>query len=176
MKPCRPDGQVCDRETRGLLQRRPVRTTRQLTTLIGKEANHLEEAQAGIFGRDEILNEYVDPDRDPWTHLVLPAIEILGSSKVAEKAALNRRTVNRAVRGTASRRNTSSRIAEAVKALVSERSDADSKRMPLDQMLMAFLDEAPKHICNECGTSLAGRNRNTRFCNDKCRMRYRRPQ
>ena len=71
-----PDGKVCARDTRGPLQRRPVRTTHPQVTFIGKESNHLQEAQAGIMGRDEILNEYPDPERDPWQHLVLPAIDL----------------------------------------------------------------------------------------------------
>ena len=175
LKSLGPDGQVCDRETRGLLQRRPVRTTRQLVTLIGKESNHLEEAQVGIYGRDEILNEYADPDRDPWTHLVLPAIEILGAPVVAERAGLNRRTVNRAVRGTVARRKTRNRIAGAVKELiVGQGHGLYSKGTPVDQMLMAFLERTADPKCRECGSPLDGRRRGTRFCDDRCRMRYRR--
>ena len=49
-----------------------------------------------------------------------------------------------------------------------------SKGTPVDQMLMAFLEGATKPACEECGSLLDGRRRNTQFCDDRCRMRYRR--
>ncbi len=176
LKSLGPDGQVCGRETKGLLQRRPVRTTQPLVTMIGKESNHLEEAQAGMMGRDEILNEYPDPERDPWQQLVLPAIERLGAPIVAGRAGVDRRTVQRALRGTMPRPNSRRRIVAAVKGLIIDQDLGDLKGRQTDQLLMTLLEKASQHVCDECGAPLAGRRRNTRFCNDKCRMRYHRRQ
>ena len=169
-----PDGQPCSRETRGLLQRRPVRTTRLLVTFIGKESNHLEEAQAGIMGRDEILNEYPNPERDPWQQLVLPAIDLLGATNVSEVAGVDRRTVERALGGTAPRPNIRKRIVAAIGQMIIEQAPGNQCGRQTDQMLMAFLEKTPGRTCDDCGSSLAGRRRDTRFCGDRCRMRHRR--
>jgi len=69
-----PDGERCGRQTRGLLKRRPVRAS--YLTHIGKEANSLEEIATGMVrDEDEVLNEYQDPERDPFTNLVVPVLK-----------------------------------------------------------------------------------------------------
>jgi predicted nucleic acid-binding Zn ribbon protein len=174
LKSLGPDGQPCARDTRGLLQRRPVKTTHPQVTFIGKESNHLEEAQAGIMGRDEILNEYPDPERDPWQQLVLPAIDLLGASVVAQRAGVDRRTVERALQGTRPRLQSRTRVLAAVRQMIIEHDHGNRRGRQTDQMLVAFLQKTPVRACDECGSSLAGRRRDTRFCSDRCRMRYRR--
>jgi hypothetical protein len=60
----RPDGNVCQPDSKGLLTRRPVTATH--ITYIGKESNRLEEATAGLLhDLDEILDTYNDPALDP---------------------------------------------------------------------------------------------------------------
>jgi len=162
-----PDGQVCGRDTTGLLGRRPIRTTPELVTLIGKETNHLEEAQAGLMSRGEVLNEYPDPERDIWQRLVLPVIRRLGPIRVAEASGLDRRTVERLVRGTSPKPNTRTTITEALRKLT-----AAEPRSSLDVTLAAYLEETDELKCLACRTRLVNRRRDTRFCSNRCRMRY----
>lgn len=164
-----PDGQVCGRDTIGLLKKRPVRTTPELVTLIGKESNHLEEAQAGLKERGDILNEYPDPERDPWQRLVIPAIKQLGPAEVARAAGVNRRTVERLVQGTPPRPDTRQRVIEAVRTLAGIPTGPG-----LDETLAAFLEAAEEPKCFECGAPLLKRRRDTRYCNSTCRVRHRR--
>lgn len=66
-----PDGRRSGWRTSGLLQRRPVTATR--TVYIGKEANEIEEAMAGlVHDEHDRLSEYHDPCRDPFAALVAP--------------------------------------------------------------------------------------------------------
>jgi len=57
-----PTGRPCTRRTTGLLERRHV-TVRTITH-IGKEANQLEDVQAGLHARqDDVLNAYDDTEQ-----------------------------------------------------------------------------------------------------------------
>ncbi len=79
-----PDGKVCGRPTRGLLARRPVEVS--LVHYIGKEANRLEDVEAGLVGDlDEVLTEYIDPAQDMIRTLVLPVLEGLSSREVGRR-------------------------------------------------------------------------------------------
>lgn len=75
---------MCGRPTRGLLARRPIEVS--LVHYIGKEANRLEDVEAGLVGDiGEVLTEYVDPARDLVRTLVLPVLEGLSSREVARR-------------------------------------------------------------------------------------------
>jgi hypothetical protein len=77
------DGHPCQKETRGLLQRRRVAIDE--IKFIGKESNSLEEVEAGlVHDQKNVYTEYVDPKRDIWTTKTLPAI------KKAKPASLNK--------------------------------------------------------------------------------------
>ncbi|MGH8945018.1 MAG: hypothetical protein ACRDVL_02580 [Acidimicrobiia bacterium] len=164
------DGEVCRQDTRGLLQRRPVRTTRERVTYIGKESNYLEEAMAGVMGLKEILNEYPDPERDPWLNLVLPAIKRLGPQEVAKRVGVDSGTVRRWLRGTRPGLKTKELALGVVGEMVGEKGDG---HVILDR-LKAFLEETPDRRCQECGADITEKRRDARFCSDRCRMRYRR--
>ena len=57
-----PAGTPCTRRTTGLLERRHV--TARTITHIGKEANQLEDVQAGLHARqDDVLNAYDDTEQ-----------------------------------------------------------------------------------------------------------------
>jgi hypothetical protein len=84
-----PDGEVCSRQSIGLLQRRPV--TRSRLTYVGKESNKLEEVEAGlVHDPDEVYTEYVDPDLDPWTMLVVPVLKCMPLRLIQEQTGLSR--------------------------------------------------------------------------------------
>ncbi|HVR87941.1 MAG TPA: hypothetical protein VHG53_00155 [Candidatus Limnocylindria bacterium] len=64
-----PNGSPCGPEARGLLLRRSVGV--RDVKYIGKEANELDERDAGVHHRlDEILSTYDDPKSDHWQELV----------------------------------------------------------------------------------------------------------
>jgi hypothetical protein len=93
-----PDGEPCRRNTRGLLQRRPIRLA-GLVRLIGKEANNIEEVQAGLYAQpDEIITEYHDPADDHFHQQVIPLLDHLSGRELARHVGADRRTIDR-VRG-----------------------------------------------------------------------------
>lgn len=68
------EGDVCGKQTVGLLQRRHIQIGS--ITYIGKESNRLEEVEAGtIHSADDVYTEYLDPRRDEWTTKILPALQ-----------------------------------------------------------------------------------------------------
>jgi hypothetical protein len=63
-----PDGTPCDRQTVGLLTRRPVKLA--AVHYIGKESNKIEEALSGLVAdQDDVLTEYREPGSDPLWQL-----------------------------------------------------------------------------------------------------------
>jgi hypothetical protein len=86
-----PDGRPCDRATVGLLGRRVVRTA--YLVHLGKEANKLEEVEAGLeHDPDEVWTAYADPRRDPWRTLVLPALRRMPMAEL-EELGMHRRSL-----------------------------------------------------------------------------------
>jgi hypothetical protein len=52
--------------------------------LIGKEANNIDEVQAGRYAQlDEIITEYGNPTDDPVQHQVMPALDHLSGRDLA---------------------------------------------------------------------------------------------
>ncbi len=71
-----------------------MRSIPELTTHVGKEANHLEEVEAGIeHDSDEVYAEYPDPQRDPWRALVLPVLRDVPAATLAAATGLHPRSV-----------------------------------------------------------------------------------
>jgi hypothetical protein len=90
------EGNVCEKQTVGLLQRRHVHM--DLIKYIGKESNALEEVEAGlIHSEDVVYTEYVDPARDEWTLKIVPALknarltELIAETGTSRRALLNLR-------------------------------------------------------------------------------------
>jgi hypothetical protein len=89
-----PDGQLCARLTRGLLQRRAVSTAAVLTTYIGMEANRLEDVQAGlVHDLGDVLSEYQDPERAYWNVVVLPALKKIPRRQLADAIGMSERQI-----------------------------------------------------------------------------------
>jgi hypothetical protein len=86
------DGNVCGKQTVGLLQRRNVQVDR--VVYIGKESNRLEEVEAGmIHDTDSAYTEYPDPRRDEWQTKILPALKQIPLQKAVELSGVSRRAV-----------------------------------------------------------------------------------
>ena len=101
-------GQTCQKETRGLLQRRRIAIDQ--IKFIGKESNSLEEVEAGLIHDEQsVYTEYVDPKRDIWATKTLPAIKNTKPSVLihACRAFLSSRALRdiRAGRSTPHRKN-----------------------------------------------------------------------
>jgi hypothetical protein len=85
-------GDVCDRQTVGLLRRRQVRI--DLVRYIGKESNRLEEVDAGLIHNEEgVYTEYTDKSRDEWQTKILPALKRLSLSYLEKETGLCRRAL-----------------------------------------------------------------------------------
>jgi hypothetical protein len=94
-----PDGQPCRRNTRGLLERRPVQLA-GYPRLIGKEANNIDEAQAGRYAQlNEIITEYRDPGDDHFDRQIMSAVSHVPSRELARLVGVDRRTIDRIRKG-----------------------------------------------------------------------------
>lgn len=92
------DGTVCDLRTVGLLGRREVRET--YASHIGKEANKLEEVQAGIVHDVEaVYTEYQRPDRDEWNNVTLPMLRKQNLAALAGRCCITERQLRNLVTG-----------------------------------------------------------------------------
>jgi hypothetical protein len=95
----RPDQQPCRRDTRGLLQRRPVHLEGS-PRLIGKEANNIDEVQAGRYAQlDEIVTEYHNAADDHFHREVMPLLDHLSGRELARLVGVDRRTIDRIRKG-----------------------------------------------------------------------------
>jgi hypothetical protein len=95
-----PDGQPCRRNTRGFLQRRPVHLDGPVR-LIGKEANNIDEVQAGRYAQlDDIITEYHNPtDDDTFHQQVMPLLDDIPGRELARIVGVDRRTIDRIRKG-----------------------------------------------------------------------------
>jgi hypothetical protein len=97
-----PDGTPCRRGTRGLLRRRPVVAGE--VRRIGKEANKLEDVQAGLIAQlGDVVNDYPDPQHSHFHNHVLPVLDSYSGRQLAELLGTDRRTVDRIRAGGAPR-------------------------------------------------------------------------
>jgi hypothetical protein len=91
-------GNVCDRQTLGLLYRRHVRIGEIVA--IGKESNKLEEVDAGlIHSTDSVYVTYPNPARDSWTRDVLPNLSTIPLSVLMRETGLSRRGLIKSRKG-----------------------------------------------------------------------------
>lgn len=75
------DGNMCSKQTVGLLQRRHVAIDG--LTYVGKESNRLEEVESGtIHSPEEVYTEYIDPRLDEWWTKILPALRAVELGKL----------------------------------------------------------------------------------------------
>jgi hypothetical protein len=83
-------GLACGRQTIGLLRRREVQET--VVAHVGKEANKLEEVEAGLEHDPEtIYTEYRHPERDPWNKLIVPILRQRNLAAIARKTGVSER-------------------------------------------------------------------------------------
>ena len=65
------EGNVCDKETIGLLQRRHIQIG--YVKGIGKETNNLDDVEAGVLhSEDKVYTDYTDPRHDEWETIIRP--------------------------------------------------------------------------------------------------------
>ena len=94
-------GNICDRQTVGLLQRRHIKI--DLIKCIGKESNSLESVDQGLeHSENNVYTEYADPKRGEWVTKLQPALKRAKAEKIDKGvrketlAAGNHRTESRA--------------------------------------------------------------------------------
>ncbi len=90
-----PDGHACRYLTRGLLQRRTVHLAGTVH-LIGKEANKLDEVQAGLHSElADVVTEYPCPNTPVLQRLVLPVLARYSGHELAALVGVDPRTIHR---------------------------------------------------------------------------------
>jgi hypothetical protein len=88
------DGNICGKQTIGLLQRRHVRIDQ--IKYIGKESNSLEEVDAGLVHFEQnVYTEFPDPRRDEWQMKIIPELKQRRLSDLVEqcRGKLSRRAL-----------------------------------------------------------------------------------
>jgi hypothetical protein len=89
------DGNICSKQTIGLLQRRHVQIAQ--IKYIGKESNALEEVESGlVHSAESVYTEYVDHRRDEWETKIRPAIKKIPVSTLQKSTGLSRRMLMKA--------------------------------------------------------------------------------
>ena len=90
-----PDGTTCGPVTRGLLGRRPIRAA--TISLLGKEANRLEEVESGqvldLEDAQTVCATVTVGGLESWNALVLPTLRRMSSAQIADASGLSRSTV-----------------------------------------------------------------------------------
>jgi hypothetical protein len=90
-------GNICERQTRGLLYRRHICIGE--ITCIGKESNRLEEVDAGlIHSTENVYTTYPDNRRDAWERF-WPQLQAFPLSLLKAKTGLSRRMLIKARKG-----------------------------------------------------------------------------
>jgi hypothetical protein len=85
-------GNVCERDTRGLLQRRHIQIDQ--IRFIGKESNEIEEIDAGlIHSADDAYTEFIDRGRDDWERKIRPGLTQISLSKLCDETGFSRRAL-----------------------------------------------------------------------------------
>jgi hypothetical protein len=173
-----PDGHSCNRETRGLLRRRPVGVLAVVG--IGKEANRLEDVEAGlVHDWGEVHSVYRCPNRQPWRAVVLPVLRLVPAARIARASGLTMRAVKASRNGYtlphAQHRDT---LTRAAAQLAREALRHSKFPIPVDgaaacvAFLRANTGAAPTdRSCAVCGQSLGTTNSRARFCSPTCRKR-----
>lgn len=110
------EGRACSRRTVGMLERRLVEES--YVAHVGKEANKLEEVEAG-FERDPetVWTEYDCINRDEWTVTILPVLRGQNLADLARKSGISERQLRTLVLGgSRPRRGTKEQILRIVNA------------------------------------------------------------
>jgi hypothetical protein len=77
-----------------VLRRRSVQPATEV--YIGKEANRVEEAEAGLIHKlREVLDAYADLRRGPWERWVRPVLKDIPAWWLEKETGLSRRTIQR---------------------------------------------------------------------------------
>jgi hypothetical protein len=85
-------GNVCGKQTTGLLYRRHVRI--DLVKYIGKESNSLEEVEAGlVHSMQNVYTEFSDPRRDEWATKILPVLRKIPVAMLQEQTGMSQRAL-----------------------------------------------------------------------------------
>jgi hypothetical protein len=91
-------GNVCDKQTQGLLYRRHVRIGE--IVCIGKESNNLEEVDAGLIHLAEIVyTAYPDQSRDVWERIIRRKLQAIPISFQMAETGLSHRMLIKARKG-----------------------------------------------------------------------------
>jgi hypothetical protein len=161
-----PDGAMCSRETRGLLQRRPVRDL--AIRHIGKEANEIEEVIAGIASASATTVAYEHRLRTVYGRLVAPALLAASATRLTEATGLPRGTINGLRRGRQASAATVSKLLQGLAPLAPGDPGQRAFRSGFEHL--GWLRDAGPTVreCQVCGRAVGSRQL---YCSSACRQR-----
>ena len=94
-----PNGDPAGRESRGLLQRRPIESAPALTDLIGKEGNLLDERHTGQTTTPGDYRTTYGNRGNRWHDLVVPVLRNMGAQEVIARTGRKKSAVYEAIAG-----------------------------------------------------------------------------
>jgi hypothetical protein len=174
-----PVGARSPRGYRGLHERRVVTPGEQVN--IGKEANRIEDVEAGLLRADEVLNRYAPRDsRDAVFERVRPIVCAFSPARVAHETGISARTIERVRAGGAPTRAHRSqlltwgvgRAADVLRANQRGAPSDPNARLKAWEQLPARAKARTERLCDACTGPLTSRQR--RYCSEVCRSRARR--
>jgi len=173
-KSLRPDGSPTGPTNRGLLRRRPIRSSPVVTVMSGTEVNKLLERATG---------EVIDPAAywtdygfrlDPWDSLVVPALRRIGVAEIVRRTDTSwRRAIQEYLRSDHPSRPHDDRVVVPTRAAAEAAAEAlaaDGRAVALDPLacLDEFLSACAAVPACACG---CGRPARRRWATDACRKR-----
>ena len=169
-----PDGKQCRRDTVGLLSPRHIDAFH--IEQLGKEANRLEEVEAGlVHDQDEVYTVYRDQHRDPWKNLALPVLRAMPRPKLLQAGILKESALREVLAGRArpraDKRHRLTQLAVGFARNQLEKNNLSTAGHPL-AILYAYTQAQPgipaSRTCPSCGATIS-RARAT-YCSDACRQ------
>jgi hypothetical protein len=112
------DGNACDKQTIGLLQRRHVQI--DLIKYIGKESNRLEDVDARLVHAEQaVYTEYPDSRRDEWQVKLVPALKRITITELVKQTGMSRSALFEILAGRSRpHRNNRERLAAIIRNLL----------------------------------------------------------
>jgi hypothetical protein len=171
-----PSGRPAGRESKGLLLRRPISSSREETELVGKEGNKLEERMtAEVTELAEYRNSYGQRS-ETWL-LVLEVLREIGAPRAAKLTEFGRSAAYEVLSGAVPRTDNRQEYEQVAVEFARERLLAWKVDVPEQgkAILARYLEERSERgedvrRCEWCGELIPPKHRrDARFCSDRCR-------
>jgi hypothetical protein len=165
------DGKPCHTDTIGVLEARHIDAFH--VEQLGKEANQLEQAHAGIAHQtEEIYTLYTDPKRDPWSGLTLPVLKLMPREALISASPVHESALREVLAGRArphpQHKDQLQHIAIRYARQQLEQRREPMPYHPLSALYILLRQQAQNRRCATCACDL--QSPRATYCSDACRQ------